>query len=111
MYKGMQMKVYSRSQMITRTRGAEHSKIDKMMAHLAMFLRLRIPFLAPPVGSSEFSVTRSILDIMLIQGISRLTMADIADNTPLHDRKLKEARVPVMSGCRVERDEIMNGKI
>lgn len=39
--------------------------------------------LRPPAGSSGFAVTRSILDMMLIHGISRLTIADIADNTPL----------------------------
>lgn len=52
-------------------------------AHLAMFFRFRRPFLAPPDSSSGFDVTRSILDMILIQGISKLTMADIADNTPL----------------------------
>ena len=41
-----------------------------------------IPF-RPPAGSSGFTVTRSILDMMFIHGISRLTIADIADNTPL----------------------------
>jgi hypothetical protein len=59
-----------------------HEK-NSRTAYLAIFLRFLKPFLAPPDGSSAFEVTRSILDIIFIQGISRFTIADIADNTPL----------------------------
>lgn len=54
-----------------------------MCTHLAMFFRPRKPFRAPPDGSSAFAVTRSIFDMTFIQGISRLTMADMAERTPL----------------------------
>ena len=43
-----------------------------------------IPF-RPLPGSSTLAVTRSIFDMMLIQGTSRFTIADIADMTPLTD--------------------------
>lgn len=57
----------------------------------AIFLRPRNPFLAPPLGSSVFSVTRSILDMILIHGISKLTIADMADSTPLYpDRQVTD---------------------
>lgn len=57
------------------------SNTDK--GHLAMSFLRRMPFLAPDDGSSVLAVTRSILDMMLIQGISRFTIADMADSTPL----------------------------
>lgn len=44
----------------------------------------RIPFL-PPAGSSGLLVTKSIFDMTFIQGISRFTIADIADKTPLRE--------------------------
>ena len=50
--------------------------------HRAISFRIRIP-LRPLPGSSVFVVTRSILDMMLIQGTSRLTIADMAERTPL----------------------------
>ena len=43
----------------------------------------RIP-LRPPAGSFVLLLTRSILDMTLIHGISRFTMADIAESTPLY---------------------------
>ena len=59
------------------------AKVSKSEAsHLAISFFALMP-LRPPAGSSGFAVTRSILDMMLIHGISRLTIADIADNTPL----------------------------
>jgi hypothetical protein len=71
---------------------------EQVVSHLAMFLLGRLPILAPLEGSSLFSVTRSIFDIMLIQGISRLTIADMADKTPLHITQLcqrtEEQRCP-----------------
>ena len=60
-----------------------HTSLFEKDAHFAMSLRRRIPFLAPPDLSSAFDVTKSILDMILIHGISKLTMADIADRTPL----------------------------
>ena len=39
--------------------------------------------LRPLPLSSTFVVTRSIFDMMLIQGTSRLTIADMAERTPL----------------------------
>lgn len=45
------------------------------------FLRL-MPFL-PLASSSLFAVTRSIFDMIFIQGTSRLIMADMAESTPL----------------------------
>lgn len=42
----------------------------------------RFPFLGSNVSDDD-PETRSILDMMFIQGTSRLTIADIADSTPL----------------------------
>src|ERR1700722_9858892 len=50
---------------------------------LAISLRSLTPFLPPSFGSSRLAVTRSILDMTLIHGISRFTIADIAESTPL----------------------------
>jgi hypothetical protein len=47
-----------------------------------MSFRVRNP-LRPLAGSLDFVLTRSIFDITLIQGISKLTIADIAESTPL----------------------------
>ena len=56
----------------------------RQTTHLAMFLRVRRPFRPPDEGSSGLGSTRSIFDMTLIHGISRLTIADIADITPLY---------------------------
>ena len=56
---------------------------DDGTTYRAMFRRVRRPLRAPLAGSSGFGRTRSIFDITLTQGISRLTMADMADKTPL----------------------------
>jgi hypothetical protein len=64
-----------------------------------MFLLPRKPFLAPPDGSSGFEVTKSIFDMMFIQGISKLTMADMADRTPLgavEKRVKRSCRAPYL---------------
>lgn len=60
---------------------------EEEKAYLAISFLPRTPLRAPPEGdgSSTFWVTKSILDIMLIQGISRFTIADIAERTPLED--------------------------
>jgi len=57
---------------------------DEGTTYRAMFRRVRIPLRPPPAGSSGLGRTRSIFDMTLIQGISRLTMADMADKTPLY---------------------------
>jgi hypothetical protein len=57
---------------------------DECTTYCAMFRRVRRPLRPPLVGSSVFGRTRSIFDMTLIQGISRLTMADMADKTPLY---------------------------
>lgn len=67
--------------------GMERSRDQKEgRTNRAMFRLVRIP-LRPPAGSSEVPLTRSIFDMMLIHGISRLTIADMAERTPLHIRK------------------------
>lgn len=48
-----------------------------------MSLLRRIPFRPDPGSSEPAPVTRSILESKLIHGISKLTMADMADKTPL----------------------------
>jgi hypothetical protein len=56
---------------------------DEWATYRAMFRRVRRPLRAPLAGSSVLGRTRSIFDMTLTQGISRLTMADMADKTPL----------------------------
>ena len=56
---------------------------DERTTYRAIFRRVRRPLRPPAAGSSGLGRTRSIFDITLIQGISRLTMADMADKTPL----------------------------
>lgn len=51
-----------------------------------MSFRARMPFL-PLAGSSTLLVTKSIFDMTFIQGTSRLTIADIAESTPLHNKQ------------------------
>ena len=58
-------------------------KKNMEITYRAISFRCRMPFLAPPDWSSELAVTKSIFDMILIHGISRLTIADIADSTPL----------------------------
>ena len=53
-----------------------------LITYLAISFRERNPFLPLP-ASSTLVVTRSILDMIFIHEISRLTIADIADRTPL----------------------------
>ena len=49
----------------------------------AMSFFCRIPLRALLDSSEDLAITRSILDMIFIQGISRLTIADMADSTPL----------------------------
>ena len=55
---------------------------DVNRPYLAISRFVRTPFLPLP-ESLVLVVTRSILDMMFIQGTSRFTIADIADKTPL----------------------------
>ena len=57
---------------------------DEDTTYRAIFRCVRRPLRPPPAGSSGLGRTRSIFDITLIHGISRLTMADMADKTPLY---------------------------
>ncbi len=50
--------------------------------YLAISFRVRMPFRPLPL-SSMLVVTRSILDMIFIHGTSRLTIADMAESTPL----------------------------
>ena len=61
------------------------------MAYLAMSFRALIP-LRPLAASFSLLVTKSIFDMMLIHGISRFTIALIAERTPLR----KPAKVTSM---------------
>ena len=54
-----------------------------------MSRRARLPFRGWAVSEEGAGETRSILDMMLIHGSSRLTMADMAERTPL----TKEVRI------------------
>lgn len=56
-----------------------HRSIDND-GHLAMSYPASLP---PDDESSVLAITRSLLNMMLIQGISRSTIADIAVRTPL----------------------------
>lgn len=51
-------------------------------SYLAMSFLVRIPFRPLPL-SSMLAVTRSILDMIFSHGTSRLTIADMAESTPL----------------------------
>jgi hypothetical protein len=57
---------------------------DEATTYRAILRRVRKPLRPPPAGSSGLGRTRSIFDMTLIHGISRLTMADMADKTPLY---------------------------
>jgi hypothetical protein len=60
-----------------------HAGMTKGAIYRAMLRRVRRPLRPPAAGSSGLGRTRSIFDITLIQGTSRLTIADMADKTPL----------------------------
>jgi len=59
-----------------------------------------MPFRPPAEGSSLLGRTRSILDMTLIQGISRFTIADIADRTPLSKCSVKAREKTIGIGAR-----------